>query len=186
MKIFGIGLSRTGTTSLSSALELLGYRSFHFPFIRSFLGKIYIKQQYLDNYDALTDTPVALLYKELDKKYPGSKFIYTVRDMDGWLASCEKYPAFHPASDFSESNKITARLRRRLFGSEYFDREKFKAAYLRHESEVMEYFKDRPEDLLVLNVTTGDGWEPLCQFLGKDIPEVPFPNKNKKKAPAAN
>ena len=181
MKIFGIGLSRTGTTSLSSALEILGYRSFHFPFIRSFFGRIYIRKQYLENYDALTDTPVALLYQELDKKYPGSKFIYTVRDMESWLASCEKYPAFHKGSDYSKSNKITARLRQRLFGTDYFDRQKFKEAYLRHDTEVRDYFKDRPQDLLVLNITEGDAWNPLCTFLEKVKPGVPFPNKNKKK-----
>ncbi|KAI1259067.1 hypothetical protein F5Y18DRAFT_433607 [Xylariaceae sp. FL1019] len=28
----------------------------------------------------------------------------------------------------------------------------------------------------------GDGWEPLCDFLGKDIPDVPFPRVNKRKA----
>jgi hypothetical protein len=34
-----------------------------------------------------------------------------------------------------------------------------------------------PEDrLLVWSVT--DGWEPLCAFLGIDVPEAPFPNLN--------
>jgi hypothetical protein len=29
-----------------------------------------------------------------------------------------------------------------------------------------------------LEYRLGDGWEPLCTFLGKDIPDVPFPNVN--------
>jgi len=37
--------------------------------------------------------------------------------------------------------------------------------------------QNAPKDkLLVLNVR--DGWEPLCKFLGKDVPDVPFPHKN--------
>lgn len=34
-----------------------------------------------------------------------------------------------------------------------------------------------PEENL-LEWTVEDGWEPLCQFLGKDIPDVEFPNTN--------
>ena len=41
------------------------------------------------------------------------------------------------------------------------------------------YFANRPEDLLVLDVTAGDGWEPLCQFLGMPVPERPFPWENR-------
>jgi hypothetical protein len=33
-----------------------------------------------------------------------------------------------------------------------------------------------PERLLVFEL--GDGWEPLCRFLGKPVPEIPFPQTN--------
>lgn len=34
------------------------------------------------------------------------------------------------------------------------------------------------EKLLIYNVK--EGWEPLCKFLGVDIPKQPFPKKNVK------
>lgn len=33
-----------------------------------------------------------------------------------------------------------------------------------------------PERLLNFHVS--EGWEPLCKFLGKEIPDTPFPNVN--------
>ncbi len=48
-----------------------------------------------------------------------------------------------------------------------------------HNKEVIDYFKDRPNDLLVLDLAKGDGWEKLCSFLGADIPNVPFPHAHK-------
>ena len=44
--------------------------------------------------------------------------------------------------------------------------------------EINTYFKNRPNDLLVMNICEGDGWEMLCPFLGTDIPDVPFPKLN--------
>ena len=55
--------------------------------------------------------------------------------------------------------------------------------YKNHNREVNEYFKDRPDDLLVMDVTAGDGWEKLCPFLGVDIPDIDFPPANKAKDP---
>jgi hypothetical protein len=54
--------------------------------------------------------------------------------------------------------------------------------YERHNREVLEYFAGRPKDLLVLDLTGGDGWPQLCPFLGHPVPDVPFPWKNSKKS----
>ena len=43
---------------------------------------------------------------------------------------------------------------------------------------VKEYFRNRPDDLLVMNICGGEGWEVLCLFLNKPIPSVPFPKLN--------
>jgi len=83
VKIFGIGLHRSGTSSLAAALRVLGYRTLQTP-ISVFND---INQPCLEENDAFTDLPIPLLYKELDQKYPGSKFICTIRDVDKWLAS---------------------------------------------------------------------------------------------------
>ena len=52
---------------------------------------------------------------------------------------------------------------------------------VKHNNEVKAYFKNRPTDLLILNIREGEGWEKLCPFLGVDVPEVPFPHYNKAK-----
>ena len=57
MKIFGVGLPKTGTTSLSEALRILGYTSIHYP--TSF--------DQIKEFDSATDSFVAINYKKLDK-----------------------------------------------------------------------------------------------------------------------
>ena len=79
-KVFGIGLSRTGTSSLHAAFKRLGYRSVHYPPLEGLFN-------FTDACDAAADTTVAVNFKELDKRYPGSKFVFTVRDIEKWLAS---------------------------------------------------------------------------------------------------
>ena len=56
-KIFGIGLSRTGTSTLINALVMLGYSAVHFPHRPS---------DFYDN-DAAADTPVATRFEQLDE-----------------------------------------------------------------------------------------------------------------------
>ena len=34
------------------------------------------------------------------------------------------------------------------------------------------------DDLFVLDVRGGEGWEKLCPFLGLNVPDVPFPHAN--------
>ena len=176
-KIFGIGLSKTATTSLGRALRYLGYATNDFPsfrYIPHFL--LWIKSKELQQHDAFTDISVIPFYQKLDKQFPGSKFIYTVRDMDSWLDSCRNYPRFqYPPMRLPF--KII-KLRQKIYDSIRFDENKFREAYLRHHEEVVHYFKDRQQDLLTLNICKGDGWEKLCPFLGEKIPDVPFPYVN--------
>ena len=51
--------------------------------------------------------------------------------------------------------------------------------YSLHVANVQEYFKDRPDDLLIINWKNGDNWEKICPFLGKEIPNQDFPHANK-------
>ena len=93
-KIFGIGLSKTGTTSLYAALDQLGYRSATFRHMReSGLDRWFegdFSEDYLANWDAVTDNPISAFYPQLDEQYPGSKFVLTVRDPEAWLTSTRK------------------------------------------------------------------------------------------------
>ena len=48
-------------------------------------------------------------------------------------------------------------------------------------AEIVAYFADRPDDLLVMDLSKGDGWLKLVNFLGKDVLKpFPYANKNKR------
>jgi 3'-phosphoadenosine 5'-phosphosulfate (PAPS) 3'-phosphatase len=176
-KIFGIGLSKTGTTSLAHALDILGFRTKDYPGITHYrAGDLSsVDRELVDSYDALTDTPIPSFYRELDVRYPGSKFILTVREKEGWLKSCRKQ--FNERSA-AKQNDAHNQLFMDLYGCKVFDEHKFLDGYERFVDGVLEYFKDRPNDLLVINVTAGEGWKELCRFLGQPLPEIPFPKAN--------
>jgi 3'-phosphoadenosine 5'-phosphosulfate (PAPS) 3'-phosphatase len=176
-KIFGIGLSKTGTSSLAQALQILGIKTLdNMGASRYAAGDLTsIDLDTVEAHEALTDTPIPSFYRELDARYPGSRFILTVRDREGWLKSCMKQFSPRFADSQSEPNR---RLFEALYGTNVFDEVKFAAGYDRFVAGVREYFKDRPQDLLVLNVTAGEGWEKLCPFLGKPVPDAPFPKAN--------
>jgi 3'(2'), 5'-bisphosphate nucleotidase len=65
-----------------------------------------------------------------------------------------------------------------LYGCTVFDDAHFRQGYAKFVGEVATYFRDRPNDLLIIDVTAGEGWEKLCPFLGKPIPDLPFPKAN--------
>ncbi|MBC7360383.1 MAG: hypothetical protein H5U10_17790 [Desulfacinum sp.] len=176
-KIFGIGLSKTGTTSLANALALLGYRVKDNPGLRRYTPGSLPDEliAIVDAHDALTDTPIPSYFRELDSCYPGSKFILTVRDRASWLRSCRKQFTQAHANKQNEAHRV---LFMDLYGCVTFDEEKFSSGYERHLNGVLKYFRNRPEDLLILDITGGEGWEKLCPFLGRSIPDQPFPKAN--------
>jgi hypothetical protein len=182
-KVFGLGLSKTGTSSLAEALNQLGIRTIHYPSDESTfecLRSGRYRLPILEEYQGAVDIPIAPFYAQLDAEYPGSCFVLTVRDPEAWLRSVElhwelmmdwwhRYPEFKRFQEF---------ISMRLYGSVGFDRERFLSAYEMHRDNVERYFKDRPGDLLVLDVCGGEGWERLCPFLGVEAPEAPFPHAN--------
>jgi hypothetical protein len=164
MKIFGIGLTRTGTTSLTEALKSLGYSAIHCP----------MSYEEIDKHDASTDTAVAARFEFLDVLYPNSKFILTIRDLDSWIDSA----ASLTRSVNDPIWKLETRFK--LWDSFVFDREKFIEGYHKHHSSVLYYFKNRPNDLLILDLKTTRKFEKLCSFLDKPIPSDDYPHLNKR------
>lgn len=179
VKIFGIGLSRTGTYSLNRALELLGFRAKHFPRIEQNILSGNYQLDMLNTYDALTDTPVAPIFAQLDSAYPGSKFILTTRTLDAWLDACQK---FFPWQDQNVGNSSFAQAvafqRLYVYGCCTFNRDRWAYVYETHHRNVEHHFRARPGDLVVIDITAGDGWNVLCPFLGQPVPELAFPHVN--------
>lgn len=135
-KVFGIGLSRTGGTSLSNALTQLGLSAVHFPAdsttrkeIVNYLdrGGDWLELSILSDYDAISDTPICCVYRGLDAAYPNAKFVLTVRDEASWLRSCQAYWSSNPVTTSRRRGKdvalgaIKRGLGRRVEGSP-FDR----------------------------------------------------------------
>ena len=166
MKIWGIGLSRTGTTTLNETLQQLGFNVIHYP---------KNKHIFSSEYDGGTDITVSVRFKELDKKFPNSKFIYTVRDKEDWLNSIIPYLNRKRNWKFPQDQ---IDIRKKVYGVTFPTREEAEVAYDKHHNSVMEYFKDRNNDLLVLDIIDGDTTDKLTKFLNCDPIELKFPNRN--------
>lgn len=179
-KVFGIGLSRTGTTSLTEALRMLGYKAVHCPLsIVAFNGKgLKLNANIVAQFDAFTDSPVARMYRELDEAFPGSKFVLTTRQIDKWMGSMRR---MRPSFTLLKVLPKVRQLARDLGGTTSFADERALArGFLNHSRNVREYFGDRlGRDLLVLDVAAPDAWDRLCGFLGHAKPTVPFPHYNR-------
>jgi hypothetical protein len=175
MKVFGIGLNKTGTRSLHDALELLGLRGLHWggPPVRHAVEAALAEGRPLlsglEEVDAYTDIlALSTSFALLDEQYPGSRFVLTVRDVDDWLASRRRHV---------ETN-VERRARGEYQGTFLtVDYDAWRAEMTAHHARVTEYFNDRPGDLLVMDITAGDGWDLLCPFLGLPIPDAPFPRR---------
>ena len=183
-RIFGIGMHKTATTSLHAALNLLGLDSAHWKnahWAKAIYEEMIAsgRSSTLERHYALSDLPITLLYKELDRAYPGSKFILTVRGEEAWLKSVENHWSHerNPFRSTWSTDPFTHRVHRLLYGQKGFDRDIFLARYRRHNTEVLEYFKDRPDDLLVMDMDRGAGWNELCSFLNCPVPAGEYPRR---------
>lgn len=164
-KIFGIGLSKTGTTSLSAALEILGISSIHYP----------RNLEEVDKYLSASDLFIAINFKKLDKLYPGSKFILTTRDKEEWLESVRKH---RKKLVVPKKGTFAYDMRKKMYGCVEYEPKKLIKAYDNHHNNVRKYFKNRPNDLLEMNITAGDSWNQLCKFLRVSVPNADFPREN--------
>jgi len=170
-RVFCIGYMKTGTTSLYKALNILGYRTIRIPYSDAYRKKGL--EKYLNglkkcNFDAFIDFPMGEneLYSSLDRAFPESKFILTIRDPSSFIKSYVNFYKHSPwKMKVTDPNEI----------------EQLKYEYTKRNSQILEYFKKKPSHLLTMNIIDGEGWDELCRFLKKPIPRKPFPHKNKGK-----
>jgi hypothetical protein len=189
-KVFGIGLSKTGTTSLAAALEVLGYTSLSWKRDGKVLGwpEFYYA-------DAATDTVCSAQFESLYHTFEESKFIYTVRDIDDWEQSIIRhfgnYFGVDKPSDFRclhrrkssweddpgwefHNSLRTIQIRECL----YAHHSSWRDAYWAFDQRVRHFFEDKPDDRFVkMNIPDGDGWDLLCSLLDREVPDRPFPHR---------
>jgi hypothetical protein len=176
-KIFGIGLNKTGTKTLHECGKILGYDCYSCD--KDLLEDVTLKKYFgnilttVEKYNFFEDWPWPLIYKELDYYFPSSKFILTVRkDAFTWYESLKKHSLrTHPVNH----------CRKLAYGYNYPHCKKWEHVlfYLRHNEIVNRHFVGRRNDFIELCWEEGDRWDKLCNFLGKNVPNVPFPHMNK-------
>ncbi|MGH8497203.1 MAG: sulfotransferase [Methylococcales bacterium] len=175
MKTVGVGLNRTGTSTLGVCLQHWGMK--HISCNREAL-ELWREQdvaallQWVAQYDSFEDWPWPLLYREIDAAFPGTKFILTRRkDPTIWFKSLGKHADRTGPTDF----------RKYIYGHAmpHKFREQHIRFYLRHNDSVRQYFRDRPDDFIEVCWEEGDGWEELSRFLGLAHPKIPIPHANK-------
>ena len=189
LQIIGAALPRTGTLSLKFALEKLGFGpAYHMteliahPEHRWKWAMARWRIAALDpiwrEYASTVDAPGCMLWRKLAKRYPEAKVILTRRDPGDWVDSVQStvgnpdhakvilksplLPALLPLNPFGMSRK----------------REKMIAHFERYGDEVRAAI---PAERL-LEYRAGDGWEPLCRFLGVPVPDLPYPHANTRRS----
>ena len=189
MKVIGAGFGRTGTLSLKLALEQLGFAPSYHMF--EVVGRPERLQEWLElaeggerdwsgtfsGYQAAVDWPASAFWRELVDFYPEAKVVLTVRDPDRWYDSIEK-TLYAQYLQLREQNTLFARMVQPMiwdgiFGGR-FDRESATERFRRHVAEVTETVP--AHRLLVFR--TGEGWDPLCEFLDVPAPAEEFPRSN--------
>jgi Sulfotransferase domain len=179
-KVIGIGLPKTGTTSLGYCLRRFGFK--HRTYDMDLAVKVKREQidEVLDEaekYESFEDWPWFSIYRELDKRFPGSKFILTLRkDTATYVRSLQGH---HEREGIRNTDFVKPHWWDEVHGMEPADWDYNYSArrYEKHNREVLEYFAGRiDKDLLVVCWETGDEWKVLSRFLDKPVPDEPFPH----------
>lgn len=203
-KVFCVGQNKTGTTSLANALNSLDIPVAptihdHDPFMSQMIDDwsqrdfsriirhCHFAQAFQDYPYSLPDT-----FKAMDSAFPRSKFILTVRNSaEQWYESFRGYylgkywGGLHPhSSEIAISNPYAdyaLERMRAIYGQwqDPFDRDKLIQAYESHNNAVLDYFEERPKDLLVVNISDDQDYLRLCRFLGKEPRANSFPWLNR-------
>ncbi|HEU4326776.1 MAG TPA: sulfotransferase [Roseiflexaceae bacterium] len=205
IKVIGAGMGRTGTRSLKTALELLGFgKCYHMEELIAHpeharyweaagAGRPVGWDALFAGYQSTTDFPGYRHYRELMRHYPDAKVILTVRDPEEWYASTYA-TIYQAAPDLRGKLKLalklpfSRRLRQLIPVFRLPDRLVWKgdfAGRFADKAFALEKYREHsadvartvpPERLLTYDVR--EGWGPLCRFLGVPEPSAPFPHHN--------
>ena len=196
LQVIGAGMPRTGTLSLKTALEQLGFGPCHhmtevfahpeqWPFWERLGDGEQIEwEDIFAPYRSTTDAPGVYFWRELAARYPNAKLILTERDPERWYASMAATifsPRHRESLQDSPVGALIAKLARRSWTARDDvlrqgppSREVMIELFSSHNDAVRR--EVAPERLLDYRVS--DGWGPLCAFLGVPVPAMPFPHVN--------
>lgn len=198
-KIFGVGLNKTGTTSLLTALQEFGILCGHQPDFELLFSDWKVRRfdriiALARHYEAFQDAPFSLpfTYQALDQAFPDARFVLTVREAEEWYESLVRFHrkilfgGNHPSWERIKSvhyiypeyiyESAVAMWRWNEFG--LYDRSRAIDLYNLHNNSVMEYFHTRPERLLVINLADPSSYGAFCRFLGQTPRREAFAREN--------
>ena len=185
-KVFGIGLPKTGTTSLGRSFAILGFKHHSCDMnlaLQVKKGQLGEALNRAKRYESFEDWPWFMLYKELYENFPGSKFILTTRkDPETYIDSLHRHRI---RQGVFEDDYCPPVWWQGVFGRDpsYWNQEEIRLEYELHLEETMEFFsksEERSRCFKVLNWEAGDSWPELCEFLQLQVPKAPFPHANQR------
>lgn len=187
LSVIGAGFGRTGTESMKTALEILGFGPCHHmkvilsnPEMEAYWRGVLATgdnpdwDEAYEGFGSGVDWPTACYWQELADHWPEAKILLTVRDSDSWYESINKsiLPVINKLTD-PDSIGLKM-LSKGVFDDRLGDRDYAIALYEKNIADVKAAFS--PERLLVFSL--GAGWDPLCNFLDVPVPDEPFPRSN--------
>lgn len=194
LQVIGAGFGRTGTMTLKTALEQLGFGPCHHMYEviihpeqadfweRATRGEDVDWEEMFANYRSSCDWPSCAFYKELAARYPQAKVILTLRDPHAWFKSVSNtiMASFKGPMVLPDGRRVgppgdfaPLLVGQKTFGGR-FDEAHMIDVFNRHNEEVRRTIPK--ERLLVFDAK--QGWGPLCEFLGVPVPATPFPKTN--------
>jgi hypothetical protein len=189
LKVIGAGVGRTATFSLKFALEHIGFGPcYHMSEVQAgarrniplWMAAIAGKPDWdaiFDGFASTCDYPACTYWRELASYYPDAKVILTTRDPNAWFDSVtstifsrniREAVAGTPVGAFMDATIFNA------FGPRIEDRAFMTDWFVRRNREVAETIPPKR----LLEFSPKDGWQPLCDFLGVNVPDAPFPRVN--------
>lgn len=203
MQLIGAGLPRTATLSQKAALERLGLGPcYHMTSVMGDLDEVSRWKaalddparaaDVLDDYEATVDWPGSFYVAELIERYPNAPVLLSVRDGDAWARSMRAtiFDALYGDSLMAHMSQARAAVEPQWRAYTELMREMWRRSGLITGPETsdawmataMERYNEEIRRLVparrLLEWSPSDGWEPLCAFLGREVPDEPFPNVN--------
>lgn len=195
LEIVGTGFGRTGTLSLKHALEQLGFGPcYHMIEVAQNPGHSALWSAAHDgarsdwaalfaSYRATVDWPSTAFWRQIVDAYPRARVIHSERPAAAWYASVRstiyqvmKRPTPESAPPAMREQLEMARklILRGVFDDRFEDEAHAIAVYEAHNARVK---REIPRERMLV-YELGQGWEPLCRFLGVAVPATPYPRLN--------
>lgn len=190
LEVIAAGLGRNATFSMKFALERLGFGPCHHMIEVFAAGRTQVPlwieasrgnpdwDAIFDGFKSTSDYPSANYWREIANHFPEAKVVLTTRSPDSWFESVSATIFSPKMQEGAVGTPLGDMMKGVVFdhfgGGDIRDRSFMTDWYAKRNQTVIDTLP--PERLLVFHPKMG--WGPLCEFLGVEVPDVPFPKVN--------